>query len=156
MNEYLCRSNRLFLKGINTEGTDAPVCLSLAVVVRATGEGSVAVAGMEPPIVVRADDMTEQMQIVGLPLGISAKEKYPQIELQLGIGDTLILTTDGITEARSGQNFLNAEGLMRLAAAANGGTLKAMADAILNGAQEFAGGYLHDDASLVLVRRAAS
>ena len=155
MNEYLCQSNRLFLEGVNTEGSDSPVCIALAIIVRKTGKGTLATAAMEPSILVRANGETEQSETSGIPLGVREKETFKQVDFQLEVGDTLILTTDGITEARSGRDFLNAEGLMRLAAAANGGPLKAMADAILNGAQEFAGGYLHDDASLVLVRRAA-
>ena len=42
---------------------------------------------------------------------------------------------------------------MRLAEAGSRGSLKVMADAILNGAREFADGKLHDDASAILVRR---
>jgi PAS domain S-box-containing protein len=153
MNQFLYQSNRLFGEGINTEGSDAPVCVALAVIARETGAGTLALAGMEPPILVRAHGQTEQSAAVGTPLGIVPNEQYTQVDFQLEAGDTLILTTDGITEARQGQTFLDAAGLMRLAVAANGGTLKEMADAILNGAREFAGGTLRDDASLVLVRR---
>jgi len=49
---------------------------------------------------------------------------------------------------------LDVEGLIRLALESNGGTLKEMADTILKGAKEFAGGKLKDDAALLLVRRA--
>jgi sigma-B regulation protein RsbU (phosphoserine phosphatase) len=156
MNQFLYQSNRLFEEGINTEGSDAPVCVALAVIARETGAGTLALAGMEPPILVRANGQTEQSAAVGTPLGIVPNEEYTQIDFQLEAGDTLILTTDGITEARQGRTFLDAGGLMRLAVAGNGGTLKEMADAILNGAREFAGGKLRDDASLVLVRRTST
>ncbi len=156
MNEYLCQSNRLFLEGINTQGSDTPVCLALAVIVRETGKGTLAVAGMEPPLLVRANGETEQTMAVGLPLGILTTENYQQVDFLLEEGDTLILSTDGITEARQGRQFLDTEGLTRLAVASNGGTLKAMADTILNGARDFAGGKLRDDATLVLVRRSST
>jgi serine phosphatase RsbU (regulator of sigma subunit) len=154
MNQFLCQSNRLYTEGINTEGSDAPVCLALAVIERQTGKGTLAIAGMEPPILVRTGGDTEQSEAIGMPLGVAANEVYKQIDFQLEAGDTLVMTTDGITEARQGRKFLNAEGLIRLALEGNGGTLKEMADTILSGAKEFAGGKLKDDAALLLVRRA--
>lgn len=153
MNQFLYQSNRLFEEGINTEGSDAPVCVALAVIARETGQGALAIAGMEPPILVRANGDTEQSEVVGAPLGVLASEAYRQVDFQLEPGDTLILSTDGITEARRGSAFLDAEGLIRLALEKNNGTLKEMADTILNGAKDFAGGKLRDDASIVLVRR---
>ena len=109
---------------------------------------------MEQPILVRANGETEQAMVVGLPLGIVADEVYVQVDFQMEPGDTFLMVTDGITEARQGKNFLEVAGLRRLAVAANRGTLKEMADSVLNGARDFAGGKLRDDASLVLVRRA--
>jgi sigma-B regulation protein RsbU (phosphoserine phosphatase) len=95
-----------------------------------------------------------------MPLGVEPHEEYPQVEFQLEAGDTLLLTTDGITEARApktearrGNQFLDAEGLMRLAVAGSRCTLSEMADTILSGAQDFSGGRLRDDAALILVRR---
>jgi PAS domain S-box-containing protein len=156
MNQFLYQSNRLFMEGVNTEGSDSPVCIALAVIERDTGAGSLAIAGMEPPMLVRARGDTEQSAAIGLPLGIEPNQEYEAISFQLEAGDTLILSTDGITEARNGRDFLDAGGLMRLAVEANDGSLKEMADAILNGARNFAGGKLKDDAALVLVRRSVT
>ena len=156
MNKFLYQSNRLYTEGINTEGSDAPVCIALAVIERETGKGTLAIAGMEPPILVRAGGGdTEQSEVVGMPLGVAANEVYKQIDFALEPGDTLVMTTDGITEARqAARKFLDTEGLIRLALKGNGGTLKEMANTILSGAKEFAGGRLKDDAALLLVRRA--
>jgi PAS domain S-box-containing protein len=155
MNEFLCQSNRLFQEGLNSEGSDAPVCITLAVIIRETGEGVLAVAGMEGPMIVRANGVVEPTVAGGLPLGIYANEEYAQTAFRLGPGDTLLLTTDGITEARQGRRFLESEGLARLATQGSHGTVTQMADTILNGARDFANGKLHDDASVVLVRRTA-
>jgi sigma-B regulation protein RsbU (phosphoserine phosphatase) len=163
MNQYLCQSNRLFQEGINAEGSDAPVCIAIAIIVRATGAGMLATAGMEPPLLVRAGGETELSAAGGLPLGVLENAEYEQIDFQLEVGDTLLLSTDGVTEARApstkacqGPEFLDSAGLARLAVAGNRGTLKLMADTILGGAREFAGGTLRDDASLVMMRRTAS
>ncbi len=153
MNQFLYQSNRLFDEGINSEGDNAPVCIAIAVIERETGNGALALAGMEPPLLVRENGAYEQPDITGISLGIEPKAKYTQIDFQLAAGDTFILSTDGVTEARQGQAFLENEGLIRLALAGNRGSLKEMADGILNGARDFAGGVLRDDASIILVRR---
>jgi PAS domain S-box-containing protein len=153
MNEYLCQSNRLFREGNNTEGSDAPVCLSIAVVIRETGEGFLSVSGMDSPLILRANGETETVKAMGLPLGILENETYLSVKFQLDAGDTLFLSTDGITEARHDKTFLDSKGLQRLVAATVGRTLKETTDSILKGAQDFAGGHLKDDASLVLIRR---
>ncbi|MEO7716473.1 MAG: SpoIIE family protein phosphatase [Capsulimonas sp.] len=155
INHYLSQSNRLFLNGINTEGGDMPVCLSLAIIERETGIGTLAVAAMEWPLLVRADGATEVLKASGMPLGIHIGQEavYNQVDFKLAKGDTLVMTTDGITEARHGKKFLGDDGLARLAVKNHGASLKAMAEAILNGAVEFAHGELRDDACLVLVRK---
>ena len=156
MNRFLYQSNRLYREGINTEGDDSPVCIALAVVSRETGEGVLSVAGMEPPILVRANSSVDPLEVMGVPLGVLPDAEYLQVNFQLEAGDTLVLSTDGISEARRGREFLEMEGLMRLASLGCGGTLKAMTDTILDGARKFGGGSLRDDASLVLVRRCAT
>lgn len=156
MNQFLYQSNRLFREGINTEGSDMPVCLAVAVIERETGVGAVAIGGMEPPLLVRANGDAEQMLAAGLPLGVAANEGYMQVNFRLQPGDTLVMATDGVTEARQGREFLDIDGLTRLAVAGNGGDLEGMASAIMDGARAFAGGKLRDDATLLLVRRAAS
>ena len=153
MNRFLYESGRLFDQRINSEGGESAVCIALAIVERETGAGALTIAGMEPPILVRASGETTQVAANGLSLGIIANQKYRQIDFQLDTGDTLVFVTDGITEARKGHEFLDSGGLMRLAEAGSRGSLKVMADAILNGAREFADGKLHDDVSAILVRR---
>ncbi|BDI33962.1 hypothetical protein CCAX7_60130 [Capsulimonas corticalis] len=155
MNDYLSESNRLFLKGINTEGGDMPVCLSLAIIDRQTGMGTVSVAAMEGPLLIRTNGVTEVLKASGTPLGmnIEPKSRYHQVDFQLGVGDTLVMTTDGVTEARHGKEFLGDDGLAKLAVKHRHGTLKDMGEAILTGAVDFAHGDLRDDACLVLVRK---
>ena len=100
LNAYLCESHRLFREGLNEEGDDAPICLALAVIHAATGEGSVASAGMEPPLLVREDGRIEEMKVLGLLLGVEEDQEYRAASFRLERGDTLLMTTDGITEAR--------------------------------------------------------
>ena len=66
----------------------------------------------------------------------------------------VVMVTDGITEARRGNNFLGVDGLETLAQRIGPATsLKELTQAIYAGAQEFSRGHLRDDACLLLARR---
>ena len=43
------------------------------------------------------------MKVNGLLLGVQQGEEYEETAFQLGRGDLMILTTDGVTEARRGK-----------------------------------------------------
>ena len=154
LNNYLCESHRLFREGLNDEGDEAPVCLALAVLDAVTGEGSVALAGMEPPMLVRADGRMEEVAASGLLLGVEGDQDYTAVPLHLDHGDILLMTTDGITEARSGSEQLESKGLRRLVKGTKEmETLNRKAQAILAGARAFGGGKFKDDVCLVMARR---
>lgn len=154
LNAYICESHRLFREGLNDEGDDAPICLTLAVINAASGEGQVASAGMELPLLARADGTVEVVNVEGLLLGVELAQKYNSVDFHLGHGDTLLMVTDGITEARRGKEFLGSDGFQRLVTEADGqASLELRAQSILAGAREFAGGDFRDDVCLVLARR---
>lgn len=72
------------------------------------------VAGHPPPIIRRKDRSTERLDCTTLVLGAAAPETFDpdQCERSIGVGDTVIIYTDGAFEARSpnGERF----GLRRL------------------------------------------
>jgi len=154
LNSYFCETHRLFREGLEEEGDDAPICLMLAVFSAATGKGLVASAGMEPPLIVHADGQIEQVPAAGLLLGIEADQDYQATAFCLEHGDMLLMTTDGITEARHGKEFLGSEGLMRLVREAQPlETLRQKAQSVLDGARAFGGGHFRDDVCIILARR---
>ena len=65
----------------------------------ATGELVYTNAGHNPPVVVRADGSFETLQGGGMILGILPKATYKDEQARLEKGDTLILFSDGVTEA---------------------------------------------------------
>lgn len=66
----------------------------------ATGQLEYSRAGHNPPYLVRADGTVETLDAAsGLPLGMLRTVKYDTATVQLAAGDTLLLFTDGITEA---------------------------------------------------------
>ena len=71
-------------------------------------------AGHNPPAVIRADGSVSLVRIISNPpLGISESSNYSEGNLHLGIGDTLVLYTDGVTEARDRKEaFFTEAGLL--------------------------------------------
>ncbi len=133
--------------------------LSLAVVDRFTGTGHLALAGAGPARLRRASGEIELVEPHGLLLGIEPEHDYTQAEITLLPGDTLLMVTDGITEARPGRDFLGIDSLSSLLQqAAPRETTKAIGEAILQGVQRFVSepegtGCLSDDACLLGVQR---
>ncbi len=154
MNSYICETNRLFREGLNHEGDDAPVCLSVAVVDTQSGAGLVCTAGMERGLCARNDGQVEEFGISCTCLGVDPHAEYAQSSFQLETADSLVMTTDGITEARQGPEFLGLEGLKMLALRGRQvGNLEQMGRFILDGARKYGGGTLRDDAAILLCRR---
>jgi serine phosphatase RsbU (regulator of sigma subunit)/anti-sigma regulatory factor (Ser/Thr protein kinase) len=65
-----------------------------------SGAVSLSSAGHDPPVLRRAGGQIEPLELAtGPALGFEEDAEYPCLELQLGVGDTLLLYTDGVTEA---------------------------------------------------------
>jgi len=152
LNDYVC-DIRAFAPNAMEDASF--VCLSMALIEPATGECAVVSAGAESPIVLRANGAGEAVEPSGLPLGVRSQELYSVTSLRLEPGDTLILLTDGITEARRGNEFFGPEGLIECARAARGRaeSLWETGRSILDGARAHGGGALRDDACLLLAQR---
>lgn len=131
------------------------IALALAVMETASGRVTIAVGGAEPPLLLGAEGDAHLMETGGLPLGIEPGADYVSETAEMGWGDTLLMTTDGITEARAGRGpLLGQEGLIRLAREARRApTLRIMGDTLLGAAKAFAAGSLRDDVCLLLARR---
>ncbi|MBC8104609.1 MAG: SpoIIE family protein phosphatase [Cytophagales bacterium] len=148
LNDYLCESKRL--DNLREEGF---VALALVLFDTATGIASFATAGAEPPVILRADGTTEIIPVGGIPLGVLPGQEYEAKTLSLARGDMIVIVTDGITEARRGDQFLEYQGMLDLARKAfPSGEVGTVARAILEGAYAFTGGSLQDDACLLLTR----
>jgi sigma-B regulation protein RsbU (phosphoserine phosphatase) len=89
-----------------------------------TRELAYARAGHEPPVLRQFPDGGEPVRLDGvgeLPLGIMAEVEYSEARVTLKAGQTLILYTDGITEAgRRGGEMFGIEGIERALVACTG------------------------------------
>ena len=65
-----------------------------------TGEVKYTNAGHNPPYLLKQDGTLERLPMTGdMAIGIFEDLEYHETSIQLGKGDTLLLYTDGVTEA---------------------------------------------------------
>ena len=113
-------------------------------------------AGHNPPLVRRNDGPNLSLdQNHGLPLGIVGDEVYTDAVAQLQAGDVLILYTDGITEARHGDDATDQFGVARLeqTVCACEPSARAVVDRVVKAVNEFSDyAPAPDDRTLVVAR----
>jgi sigma-B regulation protein RsbU (phosphoserine phosphatase) len=110
-------------------------------------------AGHCPPLLAR-DSGVEALSASGPPIGLFRDAGYETLSLELEPGDSLLLYTDGLTEARSpdGEEY-GAERLSRFLGEARSAPLRILADGILGELRSFSGARQSDDRTLVILRR---
>ena len=112
-------------------------------------------AGHNPGIVMRADGALEWLESTGMPLGILPTGTYEANDVTLGVGDTVVLYTDGLTEAENpDEEEYSEERLAELCAKHRAESLDALADVISVDQDDFVRGVPYvDDRTVVMVRR---
>jgi len=71
----------------------------LAILEPSSGRVCYANAGHNPALLLRRGGEVEELGATGMPLGLMPDAAYSAQEVVVGVGDTLVLYTDGITEA---------------------------------------------------------
>lgn len=112
-------------------------------------------AGHNPPRIRRADGSVETVTSAGsLPLGIVATLDATSDRGVLGVGDTLILYTDGITELRNRGDELFGEERLDAALEECSGEPECVVDTVHRAMYRFTGSMTRqDDQTLVVVQR---
>jgi serine phosphatase RsbU (regulator of sigma subunit) len=127
----------------------------LGVLEPATGVIRYTNAGHNPGLVVRNDGSTGWLEATGMPLGILPVGQYTVGEVALEPGDTLVLYTDGITEAENPDEEEFGEGRLEAVCARNRALgLEELAEVLWDELNDFADGApFADDRTFVMVRR---
>ena len=121
----------------------------------ATGRIAYASCGHEPGLIRRVSGIVERMETTGPPLGIDQNADYGELTITLAAGDSLLLYTDGISEAGPNRReLLGMEGLMQMLAKMPSGTsVAAQAEALVAEVSRYAGGVFRDDVAVLLAQR---
>jgi len=149
--EALKRANRLLLPDNRAEMFVTVFC---GVIDLGTGEMRYASAGHNPPLLCQAGGVTE-LEARGIILGIMKEVRLEERSVQIEPGDTLVLYTDGVTEAiNEAEEQFGEERLEAVMCAHDGEALGELRGALLAEIEQFSAGRPpFDDLTLVLVRR---
>jgi serine phosphatase RsbU (regulator of sigma subunit) len=141
------------LQTVDPPDLETFIVLALLVIDPLAGDGLFTSAGAEPLLVVRSSGAAEVVERAALALGMDQETLYSDTPVRLEPGDTAVLLTDGITEARNDGELLGYPRMMQLAQQSlQAPSLQEAGQAILDGARAFARGSLADDACLILAR----
>ena len=121
-----------------------------------TGSLTYSIAGHDPPLLVSADGTVTELPLTkGIAVGIAADVVYTQETVTLDPGDTVVLFTDGVTEAMNADN--QQFGMSRLTEAFEGNppeSATAANEAVFERVRNFAGDAPQsDDITCLTLRR---
>jgi serine phosphatase RsbU (regulator of sigma subunit) len=121
-----------------------------------SGKLSYCNAGHNPPYLFQArGGKIEELGRTGLPLGIFRGQTWEHRTVQIAPGDTLLLYTDGVTEAQNdAEEFFGEERLLALAQANRGRPAGVVCAAVMDEVHAFVGDApRYDDIALLVVVR---
>ncbi len=120
-----------------------------------TGRIAYASCGHEPGLIRRVSGVVEKTETTGPPLGVAQNAEYGELTITLFSGDSLLLYTDGISEAGPNRReLLGTEGLMQMLATVPTDTsVAAQAEALVAEVSRYAGGVFRDDVAVLMAQR---
>jgi serine phosphatase RsbU (regulator of sigma subunit) len=153
LNAFVAENERLDPRQLGQSYT----AVALSVIDTDTGELATSLAGAEPPILLSEGGETVELEIGGPLLGVVADFPYPRQSHRMRPGDVLLLSTDGLVEARDRptNTFFGSAGIVGAVREElrRSGALAEAGKAAIERASAFAGGAIQDDVCLLLARR---
>lgn len=137
------------------EDRDGKFCTVLHANVRPDSGGfelEFASGGHPLPIVLRDSGEAEEAGRHGTLLGVYDDPEFFDSKVRLGPGDTVVLYTDGVTEARREGEIFGEERVVDAVAACAGRSAEGIAEHLEKKLREFSGGELEDDAAILVAR----
>jgi serine phosphatase RsbU (regulator of sigma subunit) len=137
--------------------SDLFVTVFYGVIDPGSGTLTYANAGHNPPFLLKAGngEQAELLCRTGMPLGIFEGQEWEQDEIEVAVGDTLVLYTDGLIDAENGAgDYFGSQRLLKHARTLTGRSAYAVEEQLLEEVQEFVGyaPQLDDITLMVLVR----
>ncbi|NQV34700.1 MAG: SpoIIE family protein phosphatase [Phycisphaeraceae bacterium] len=111
-------------------------------------------AGHNPPILLR-NGTIKQLELGGIPLALFEDAEYELHEVGLLVSDTVVMYTDGVTEAMNDQREqFGTEGLEAIVKQHSKASSEELAELILTAVRQFTSGAAQsDDITLLILRR---
>src|SRR6185312_9631853 len=122
-------------------------CTAVVLFLRRSDDGwtaTVSCGGHAPPLLVRNSDDISSFGTPGTLVGVVDELAVFDAAVTVGAGESLVMTTDGVTEGRRDREFYG-EGRLAAAVSANVGTAQSLVDGILADVLEFQTGHPRDD-----------
>jgi serine phosphatase RsbU (regulator of sigma subunit) len=117
-----------------------------------------ATGGHPPPYVLRADGTVEEVPVSGTLVGALRDAEFGGADVVLAPGDTCLLYSDGVTEARGGphgRDFFGEERLEHALAGCAGAPAAVICERVLQLLTEWLAGADHDDVALLALQAPA-
>jgi serine phosphatase RsbU (regulator of sigma subunit)/CHASE3 domain sensor protein len=111
-----------------------------------------ACGGHPPPVLLDAELAPRPLRCYGTLLGVVEDPELVDATVELEIGDTLLLYTDGLTEAGAPSRLLTTEDVARLLAKVRGHTASQTAESCLDEALAASGGVIRDDIAVLVAQ----
>jgi len=108
--------------------------------------------GHPAPLVLHANGDVTALAEFGPMLGAMEDVEYQSGTATLAPGDTLLLYTDGVLEARNDGGFFGEKRLVELLGSLRDAPAETVARAVADAASAFGGGVLRDDVAVVALR----
>ncbi|KAB2350836.1 PP2C family protein-serine/threonine phosphatase [Actinomadura rudentiformis] len=110
-------------------------------------------AGHPAPLIIRADGTVEEVPTVGTLIGVMEQLSTDTVTVELAPGETCLLHTDGVTEARGGPNgeMFGEDRLHEELARCGGMTPDALVEHVQMLASEWVGDGHHDDMAVIAI-----
>lgn len=146
----MTRTNRILI-----QRTDPDVFSTAFFAVLDTSSGTLTScsAGHPPALLRRAGGEVEMLEEVNLPLGVRHAPPFESHRTNMEMGDLLLLYTDGVLDARRGNDFFGEAHLLELLEHPQPGWPCTLPQQIIQEVLDFSGGVLLDDVAVVAVKR---
>lgn len=139
-------------RALRSAPADADLCTVCVVRLQCDRTLTVALAGHPHPLLIDHDGESRLLGRPGTLLGVLDPVAIHETAETIAPGQTLLLYTDGVPEARHGNRLLGEDGLRELARRAPALDLDGLLDHVERGALAHAGGNLRDDLAMLALR----
>ena len=109
-------------------------------------------AGHPDPIIYDTSNCSHLVSNRNLPLGITNDVQFEVTQSQLVPGDTIILYTDGLTEARSESELFGEDRVIEIIKQLQWASAQDIIKGLVDSAKSFSGGNLLDDVAIISLR----